>query len=319
MDKPAALLRTSVMGLIAALLTFNVMAHDIMDIRTVTTEEAVSAVPVAPAELIAITPPVVMNHTGDQYVPVTRVSENLSQVVFYRPSNAGAGVSNVYVDRELQSALKSGEFTVFCVAPGDHNIEAYMDDQPSYSGSESPTSIARVEGGKTYFIETNHTQGVGTPITVNGNQVEEQLFAYKATNILNRASAVRECETDTNAAALGNILFRFDGKTRADIEAGGVGIAKSIAQQLRAHPEITHVNVVGHADPVGDTTYNQRLSVQRAETVKRILISNGVMPEAIFTSGQGSSEPVIDCTAMRGTERTYCNRANRRVDIQIQN
>lgn len=305
-NKLTTLLHVSTASLVPALLAFNAMANanDVMDISS--TEE------------VTVATPVVLTHTGAQYVPVSRVSESLAQVVFYRPTgDVDVGVSNVYVDREFQGALRNGEFTVFCVEPGKHIIEAYADDAPNYGGKETPKSIARLNGGKTYFIETNRVPGVGTPIAVTRPQAENKLFGYKGGATINRASAVRACDY-VGGSPLGNVLFSFAGKNVSDIEAGGTEIIQSMASHITSLPQGSHVNVVGHADPVGDPVFNQKLSVQRAETVKKVLISYGVSPSMLFISGQGSSNPAVDCTDLPNNERNFCNRANRRVDTMIQ-
>jgi OOP family OmpA-OmpF porin len=337
------LLRASVMAMIPALLAFNVIAKNVTDNHTGNTNhtsntgntnnamqistapDAVSAAShaIVPSA-VAATKPVILAHTGTQYVPVAKVTDQLAQVVFYHPNNGDSGVANVYVDREFQSALKNGEFTVFCVPAGTHIIESYLNDDPRYEGKQKPTSVAQLNGGDTYFLETNRAAGVGTPVTASRTQAENQLFGYKASTIINRASAVRACEY-LDGSTLGNILFRFAGKNKADIEEGGVAIVQNMANQLNMvnqlgnQPQISRVNIVGHADPVGTAAFNQKLSVQRAQTVKKILASYGIASERLFTIGMGASNPTVDCSGLKGTERNFCNRANRRVDILIQN
>ena len=51
--------------------------------------------------------------------------------------------------------------------------------------------------------------------------------------------------------------------------------------------------VEGHADARGDADGNQRLSLQRAETVKQYLIDKaGLLPERLTAIGKGSTEPL---------------------------
>ncbi|MBK5145604.1 OmpA family protein [Budviciaceae bacterium BWR-B9] len=301
-SKLAKFVKVSVIGL-SVLIAFNVMANNVIEVDS--TETAIM--------------PSMLAHTGGQYVPVSNVSEHLAQVVFYRAlysNDVEVGVSNVYVDQEFQGALRDGEFTVFCVEPGKHIIEAYMDDAPKYKGKYRPESHVEFTGGKTYFIETNRAPEAGIPVTVDRLQAENKLFGYKGGKTINRASAVRVCEYQ-EGAPLGNILFSFAGKNISDIEVGGGGIIKGMVENIIKLPANTQVNIVGHADPVGNQVFNQKLSVQRAETVKDILISYGVSPSMLFATGQGANNPTVDCTGLLANERNYCNRANRRVDIMF--
>lgn len=50
--------------------------------------------------------------------------------------------------------------------------------------------------------------------------------------------------------------------------------------------------VVGHADEAGSYAYNQRLSEQRAKSIKDILVSRGYEQESISTLGKGKTIPV---------------------------
>jgi len=53
------------------------------------------------------------------------------------------------------------------------------------------------------------------------------------------------------------------------------------------------VRVVGHTDTSGNPSYNQKLSVRRAESVKRALVAKGVPAGNITTEGRGESELLV--------------------------
>ncbi|MFV0449927.1 MAG: OmpA family protein [Vibrio sp.] len=65
------------------------------------------------------------------------------------------------------------------------------------------------------------------------------------------------------------------------------------------------VVIDGHADATGQSSFNDLLSVKRADTVKTTLIKNNVAKEAIYTRGYGDYVPA--CTN-RTTEGRACNR-----------
>ena len=73
----------------------------------------------------------------------------------------------------------------------------------------------------------------------------------------------------------------------------------------------TVVHVVGHTDSVGSDTYNQELSVRRANSVGDYLAAYGVPRERLRTEGRGESEP-------RATNDTEAGRQlNRRVELFV--
>ncbi|MCD1125688.1 OmpA family protein [Jinshanibacter sp. LJY008] len=317
-SQSSAWLRASAVGLITALFAFNVMARGAVDSDTmiINSMDESSNIP----EVSTPGPAVIMKQTGLQYLPVGNIGDSLSQIVFYNPkraNNGGVGVANIYVDREFQGAIRSGQFSVFCLVPGKNIIEVYQNDAPNYTGKAAPKTMASLKGGKTYFVETNPDQNTGTPVSVNRVAAESQLFGYKSSATINRASAVKPCEYVGGMSQLGNVLFSFAGNKVSDIESGGINIVKNMAKHINSLPQIQRVNIVGHADPIGTPEFNQKLSEQRAETVKKLLISYGVPGSVLFTSGEGANNPTVNCDSLESKERNYCNRANRRVDALI--
>lgn len=264
-------------------------------------------------------PVVQIRHTGTQYIPVPLVDTNNAQVVIYRARDNGtSSVADVYVNGELQSALRTGEFSVFCVSPGRHAVESYLDDEPFYKGKTTLQSQIQLAGGETYFIETGSKPGTGTPTLVKRADAENRLLSYTLSPVVNRASSVKPCVYSGNMSELGNVLFAFAGSAAEDMEVGGQDVIGSMAAYLRNRHQIARVNIIGHADPVGNPASNHQLSLQRAETVKQLLVLNGVSDEILFPNGQGSSDPVIECKGqMSVMERNACNRVNRRVDVLI--
>jgi len=83
-------------------------------------------------------------------------------------------------------------------------------------------------------------------------------------------------------------------------------VADVIIQQPRLRLE-----VAGHTDATGDPTYNQGLSMQRAEAVRNYLVAQGVNPKHIGATGYGGQRPIADNTTSEGL------RKNRRVELRI--
>lgn len=78
------------------------------------------------------------------------------------------------------------------------------------------------------------------------------------------------------------------------------------------------ISVEGYTDRIGSAAYNQKLSPQRAESVKTYLVeSKGIDPAKISAVGNGVSAPVTKPDECRGTKRTpalvACLQPDRRV------
>jgi OOP family OmpA-OmpF porin len=68
---------------------------------------------------------------------------------------------------------------------------------------------------------------------------------------------------------------------------------------------------VGHTDSDGSDKYNQKLSVSRAEAVKKYLTSQGIEANRVYTEGKGEKQPVADNKTKAGKQK------NRRVEIEV--
>ena len=71
--------------------------------------------------------------------------------------------------------------------------------------------------------------------------------------------------------------------------------------------------ILGHTDTKGSKTYNLNLSLQRAESVREILLNNGITKKNISILGKGEEE-----TAVYTLDETK-HPANRRAEIKILN
>lgn len=98
---------------------------------------------------------------------------------------------------------------------------------------------------------------------------------------------------------------------QANIKPQFKPILNDIAQTLSEY-ESTVVHVAGHTDSTGSAEYNQQLSVNRANSVRGYLVSRGVIPERVVTTGYGESMPVATNATEAGRQQ------NRRVEITLQ-
>ena len=104
-----------------------------------------------------------------------------------------------------------------------------------------------------------------------------------------------------------DILFALDSAAvRSDLRRD-LGV---VASNLQAYPNST-IEIAGHTDNTGSGSYNQALSQRRAEAVGTILMSNGVQPMRLRTTGRGEEEPVETNLTSEGRVQ------NRRVEIII--
>jgi outer membrane protein OmpA-like peptidoglycan-associated protein len=97
----------------------------------------------------------------------------------------------------------------------------------------------------------------------------------------------------------------------AEVDKKSDPLLDQIAAAMKANPQVKKVRVEGHTDDVGGSDLNQRLSEERAASVKSSLESRGVDDDRLDSKGYGESRPTAP-------NRTAAGRAkNRRVEFII--
>lgn len=95
---------------------------------------------------------------------------------------------------------------------------------------------------------------------------------------------------------------RLDGKSAADLER----IVNEIKQG-----NSRNISINGHTDTTGDADYNLRLSLERAASIRDILIQAGIRPEYLHVANHGKGNPLVP------TGDNVDEPRNRRVEIII--
>ena len=114
-------------------------------------------------------------------------------------------------------------------------------------------------------------------------------------------------------------LFRFDGGQPSDLQPEGRRKIEQLAAELRqSGSQRVSIHVVGHTDRLGSEAYNDALSLARANTVRDLLVKDGIGPTSIRASGAGERQPVVTCPGKVTTpDLVRCLQPNRRVDIEV--
>lgn len=110
------------------------------------------------------------------------------------------------------------------------------------------------------------------------------------------------------------LLFDFD---RADLRPTAVATLQKIAQFIASRAK-QGVLIEGHTDAKGKIPYNQKLSLARAESVRRWFVERGALTSVEFTTvGFGASKPVAPNKTTDGRDDPVGRQKNRRVEITI--
>jgi outer membrane protein OmpA-like peptidoglycan-associated protein len=96
---------------------------------------------------------------------------------------------------------------------------------------------------------------------------------------------------DALPAAPMTFMLNFEFATDALTPASRVAV-NELREQLRRFPA-PEVVVIGHADAVGNTAYNDRLSLDRAHRVRDILVASGIARDQIQIVARGARDPLV--------------------------
>ena len=108
--------------------------------------------------------------------------------------------------------------------------------------------------------------------------------------------------------SLAQVRYRTDSDELTD---DGAQALQQAASHLNECPE-AGISISGHTDNVGSDSYNNDLSIRRAQGVESALIQMGIQLERIQTNGFGEAMPVDSNDTREG------RRLNRRVELEIQ-
>lgn len=113
--------------------------------------------------------------------------------------------------------------------------------------------------------------------------------------------------------------FAFDKTTLAN-PAARARLENEVRSRLASCASLEAIIIEGHTDRLGSQEYNQKLSEQRAEAAKAVLVGMGVPADKIEILGMGKTLPVQSCPDSQYKTRKAlieCLAPNRRVVINI--
>jgi OOP family OmpA-OmpF porin len=115
------------------------------------------------------------------------------------------------------------------------------------------------------------------------------------------------CAAEGAMVTLQGVTFQ-DGST--NMAATSTAPLRQVVAFLRSQPDMTF-ELRGHTDAIGDPAANQRLSEERARSVARFLVAEGIEDWRITVTGFGESRQVADNDTPQGRA------SNRRVELRV--
>jgi outer membrane protein OmpA-like peptidoglycan-associated protein len=252
---------------------------------------------------------------------VTYTEENLPS------EDAGVSAPQEFQDEQLEFPVTTYEVTeepepVVSAEPEPMVIEEPEPEVSDLGAVETPTETM------TYAEEYVPDEGSGVSAPEEYTMEEEvselgpvettdQTISYQEEPLYTEESVgdVTTYQSVTvNAEA--KPLFAFD---KSDVRTGEQQKLQHFISELSG-ADFDTVWVVGHADRIGTTEYNQLLSERRAYSVKAFLVNLGLAGDKVSASGRGETMPVTteaECAGKRGKALIACFQPDRRVEVSV--
>ncbi|MDO8926847.1 MAG: OmpA family protein [Sideroxyarcus sp.] len=179
---------------------------------------------------------------------------------------------------------------------------------PPPAGKETIVLLPDAEGKSTGIVVKSQGQEVAVTepyqgVELAGGKVESK--TYSAAQIKNMFPEVMQALPDQPRS----FTLRFE-QNGTRLTAESAALVEEVRQEIvkRPAPEVT---VIGHTDREGSDEANLRLSQNRAEAVRDILVAGGVSAQIIQVVGRGELEPEV------ATADGVAEPRNRRVEISV--
>jgi outer membrane protein OmpA-like peptidoglycan-associated protein/opacity protein-like surface antigen len=178
-------------------------------------------------------------------------------------------------------------------------VERARTDSVQRAAQARADSIQRVEGARTDSIRQAAVQD-----SLRAAQLAREDSLHQAGQV-DSIQVQLMLERKKNLVLTG-VTFDFN---RSSLTLDAMKVLDFVGQSVKAHPE-AKIEIGGYSDAVGSASYNQRLSLARARSVRVYLIQLGAAADQLTAVGHGESMPVASNTTEEGRAQ------NRRVELK---
>lgn len=271
---------------------------------------------------------------GALFTPPSATLASQSRILVYRTNDSAGlkGATSVFVNGEYHTSLVPGGYSQLCMQPGQVEIGArqFQVGRTAKDSYDALTAI-RLQPAQNQYLAVYQEAGRPVLKPVPAAQALKEIGSTRLQmHTISRVTKGRECvlapegETVTPKAPAqyalsGDALFAFGKSNAAGLTQEGLTAIDKLMGSIRnEYDNIQHIHVIGHADPLGSPAANERLSAERANTVRRYIERVGRIPARITAEGRGARQPVVTtCATVASASAIACNQPNRRVVVEV--
>lgn len=204
-----------------------------------------------------------------------------------------------YINNQANYYLKPEQYNFKVKNCTENSCQSCEVEINTANGAVNNFTLSVDEKGFPFILENGEKLSCAAPLT------EQPLIKKEETITL-------DLSADT--------LFKFNGSALTDLKPKGHAEIVDLASKISTgYASVSAIKLVGHTDRLGSESYNQKLGLERANTVRQLLIQKGISENIITASSAGESQPVTDgCQGVQPKSAlTSCLQPDRRVTVEI--
>ncbi|MGO1245482.1 MAG: OmpA family protein [Sphingobacteriaceae bacterium] len=224
----------------------------------------------------------------------------------HRDKESNVEISGRYLNKSFEDAiLKAGGVKVFEGNLTKEQKEKYK-ELATYAGSNGSLDIWN-DAVAMYVIRRNDGNVYIAMLKTTGNSTSIQIVQEKAfeQTIQKVTSAKIEKDLLNDGKSVLHINFDTD---KATLKSDGSETVQEIIKVLNKNPDLK-IAINGYTDNTGSKEHNQKLSENRALTVKNEIIKAGINKDRLTSKGFGQDNPIA------GNDTEDRKSQNRRVEL----
>ncbi len=177
----------------------------------------------------------------------------------------------------------------------------YLNEEPNISSFEN-IGMARAHAIKRLFPDSLQKSINLSSLLINKRETMQYPFVASTIAIKTRSEKIEQTGEKT--------LIYF--KSNSDQRINDAEIEKYLSELSAQHQDSQSAfEITGHTDNVGDEALNKALGLNRANTIKKYLVSKGIAADRIITKSLGEASPIADNASKEGRQK------NRRIEIEL--
>lgn len=270
---------------------------------------------------------------GERYAQLPGVAGTQSRLVVYRLADGQLGATGIFVNDRYHGSLVPGAWSQLCVSSGAVELatrQTQAVERPARDLYDAISALT-LQGGQVHYLRVDMDAGraVLRPVVL-AQALQELVDLREQVHTVSRAAQACRQQAQAVAPAAAPVsahtytlsadaLFAFNRADRSGMTLAGLRSLEQLLVQLRQeYSRIDQVQLVGHADPLGDALRNEQLALQRAQTVREFMVSSGQVQAPMAALGRGSQELVVTaCPKQITPQAIACHQPNRRVAVQV--